>query len=109
MGKQVRTVRIGRKIQPKQFESFEIAIEIQDVLEGDVAAAATAQNERVTADFKETYDAVTKELGIFDKPVAVTQTTDAEVKHAVVAPPNGKARNLAPTPEEINEDFFDRI
>lgn len=116
MSKQVRTLRIGRKIQPKQFESLEIAIEVEDVIEYKTAdelnAGIANQTKRVIEDFTQTYESVVKDLGVMDKPVAVTHTTGEEVKHAAVIPPNGKkssTRSLAPSAEELSDSFFDRI
>ncbi len=114
MSKQVRTLRIGRKIQPKQFESLEIAIEVQDIIEykttDELRFGIAEHTKRVTEDFKDTYEAVTKELGVLDKAVAVTHTTDEVVKQAAVAPPKGKStKSLAPSVDELNESFFDRI
>ena len=113
MGKQVRTIRLGRKIQPKQFESFEVAIEVQDVLDFNNAeerdAAIQEQNNRVLADFKAAYELATADLGIQDKAVAVTHTTEETVKHGTVVAEKNNAKSLAPSVEELSDDFFDRV
>ena len=65
------TKRIGRKIQPRQFESVDISIECQDEIEWSTIDERSAKLTKLTNlainDFNETFAQVCEALGIEDK------------------------------------------
>jgi hypothetical protein len=111
MKKATLGLTVGRKIQPRQFESLEVTLFVSEEVEydGDRAGAVKEFTESVLGDFKRSYDAVCEGLGVEDKPLKVThKTEDGTVKTAAlpVAPAPAK-KSLAPSDAELDDLFGD--
>lgn len=63
--------KIGRKIQPRQFESVDISIECEDEIEWTTIEERQKKLEKLTKlaliDFQDTFQKVCEELGVEDK------------------------------------------
>ncbi len=102
--------RIGRKIQPKQFESLEIICEFEDTIVWDDVEDRQKKLDKLTElaliDYKKTFGRVSESLGLEEKNVSVTHKTCGSVQHG-----SGTSDNLIKpkVTEEKVEDFFDGI
>ena len=110
MSKKSSTVglRLSHKIQPRQFESLEVAVYVEEDVpyeEGKRDEAIDEFAKRVLGDFKRSFDLVCEDLGVEDKPVAVThKVEDGSVKTAALPPADGK-KSVAPSRTELDDMF----
>ena len=120
MGKMNVSFKVGHKIQPRQFESLEVALHVEEEIE--VGDSSTREEEldkfvgRVVEDFKRSFSSTLESLGVQDKPVSVTQKDeDGTVKTAALPVSTPVAtvkveakKSLAPKKDELDE-FFDGV
>lgn len=106
-------LRVGHKIQPRQFESFEVSLEVEETIEYATAAdhkkAIETFRQQVVADFQRSFQAILTDLGIGDKPVSVTHKTDDGTLKTAALPvvPLPAKKSLAPSNSELDDLFGD--
>lgn len=115
--------RIGRKIQPKRFESLEISCEYEDEIEWKTPAERQKLLDQLTEkaleDYEKSFNAICEQLGVEDKPVSVSHKLDdgsertgaaksESVKEEPKVEESEPKSSLAPTGEDI-DDWFDGV
>jgi hypothetical protein len=100
--------RIGRKVQTRTFESLEVAVEYEDVIEWKNIEERQEKIDKVNQlaiiNFKGAFDSVKEQFGLSERPVAITNTlADGTVKHASAESEADKTETKVP------ENFFDRV
>ena len=104
------TKRIGRKIQPKQFESLEISCEYEDTITWNSMKERQAKLDDhlklSMLDFQKSFDQVCGELGVNDKAVAIThKQSDGAVKQGSAVSQAEKKDTI----EALEENLFDEV
>ena len=104
---------VGRKIQPKQFESLEVTVAYEDTIVWDTVEERQTKLDKISElaiiDFEKTFDRVCEELGVTPKTGTVThKADDGSVKTAAVATDND-GKKPAPMSDEDLNDFFDGV
>jgi hypothetical protein len=107
--------RIGRKIQPKQFESLEVTCEYEDVVTWSDMDERQKKLEMLTQlamiDFERSMSAVCEGLGVEHKPISITIKKDdgSLLQGATTSSLKPEeTKNIAPKSEDL-ENWFDGI
>ena len=117
INKTIATKRIGRKIQPRSFESAEIMIETQDEIEWSTIEEREEGLANLTklaiADFDETYAEVSRVLGIEEKKAFIKSdrprpSEEAETEKTAEKVEAKKTSKTAKTDDD-DFDLFDEL
>lgn len=115
MSKNTTKVRkgVGRKIQPKQFESLEISVAYEDVINWDTVEERQEKLDKISElaiiDFEKTFDRVCEELKVTPKTAAIThKSEDGSVKTATAQTSNDTKPASNMTDKDL-DDFFDGV
>ena len=104
--------RIGRKVQPKQFESLDISCEYEDTIEWDNMEERQAGIDKMTAlaieDFDRSCQTICESLGIESKSISVTHTTgDGVTKSGTAVSDLEDKKTVSPAADL--DDWFDEV
>jgi len=110
--------RIGRTIQPQSFESLQVSVEYEDVIEWDTIEKRQKKLDDhlqlVIYDFQRSFERICKELKLQEKPINVVHTTpDGVVKTAALPKLDEEIKvedkkKKPANPQDV-DDFFDSL